>query len=939
MQPLSKAFRRYPTGTALLFGFILYGWGVASTLADDNSSTKIVREWDFGITEDVRRDGWPDDWTRRIGQDYPKFIPVAIHQNATSTQDLAEIESFRRLASQFYVGWQQGKWPWEVIPERVPLAIDQFLERSVLNPFLRVNMDGGMVEVASPVVNVDIHSVYFMSARILCDSPDYEASAKLRFLDAGGKTLFEMPTKSFSGKTGWKSVSTDSQYPFRDNLSAVQVVFLVQPKSLRAYRGEFAFDAVRVYKAPRLSLSVNKPLAVYKKGEDVIARCTASGMSSEQTNIELILTDHTGREVERKEKFFTPTESENPRFISKQEVAVKTLGKSNWEGRCEWPISGLEPGYYEISTKLAKGKSGVFELDEQFIVLPSDALRKPDARFGWTMSNRNNSLLESMETGLLIELFRLGQVGRVKLPIWYDAQDAKASKAVTERVDKIQLVGINCVGVISTPPQSIHKHFTRLIPGETGSVLEDSLLIQTFLEPVMQQLCIRVSDFQIGWDHETDVVSNPRLRPALNSIQNLARRYGQDTQIAASRNPLYIPPKETLIDRWQLYSTLPTTASEIEGQLKKDKSDTSSRDPWLSLTPLSASKYSLSVRVQDLVTRMIKIASGLGGTSTTGWISNPADPEVGLLDADGGPRELFLPFRSTAAALSGMRHIGTLPVPALGVNHLISNGEQARLIVWSDRARTAQLYLGERVTAKEERGRSVDIHTIDTPSGPEQRLDFDKWPIVIDGIDPRVARWRMGIAIEDSRLDPLVGQTQELKVRFANPFAEPVAGQVTVIAKSLLSEERRSSFELDGNSNGNISASLQLRPDANTASASIQLKFTIQGDKPISFVVDQEIQIGTSDFDFETRYEIDGDNRLKLIIDATNHQSTPLHFDCMLLIPNRPRERTQISGLKDRITKTIVLEDAASLIGETLWLRCEQISTNRVLNYRIEITP
>ena len=59
----------------------------------------------------------------------------------------------------------------------------------------------------------------------------------------------------------------------------------------------------------------------------------------------------------------------------------------------------------------------------------------------------------------------------------------------------------------------------------------------------------------------------------------------------------------------------------------------------------------------------------------------------------------------------------------------------------------------------------------------------------------------------------------------------------------------------------------------------------------------------------------------------------------MLQIPNRPRERTQIAGLRDRITKTLVLEDASSLIGKTLWLQCAQISTNRVLNYRIEVTP
>jgi hypothetical protein len=102
-------------------------------------------------------------------------------------------------------------------------------------------------------------------------------------------------------------------------------------------------------------------------------------------------------------------------------------------------------------------------------------------------------------------------------------------------------------------------------------------------------------------------------------------------------------------------------------------------------------------------------------------------------------------------------------------------------------------------------------------------------------------------------------------------------------------------------------------------------------------VVDQEMQVGTSDFEFEPRYEFDAEDRLKLFIEVINHESIPLNFDCLLLIPDRARERTQIAGLKDRVTKLIVLENASELIGKTLWLRCEQIATNRILNYRIEI--
>ena len=939
MRPLSKAFRRNPTGTALIVGIILYGWSVSSTHADDSTAAEIVAEWDFGAKEDLRRDGWPDDWTRRTGQDYPKFIPIGIHQNARSTEDLAEIENFRRFSSQCMVAWQQRKWPWQVIPEKVPSEIDQLLERTLLNPYLRVQMDGGAVEASSALVPVDIHSVYFMTALIHCDSEDYDANVKLRFLDSKLKSLFEMPTKAFSGKTGWKTAATESQYSMRDDIAFVQAVIQVQPKSIKSYRGEYGFDAIRILRTPRLSLSVDRPLAYYRKGEEVIARCIASGMTSDQSSIKLVLHDHTGQEVASVTKLFVRHDSEPTRLVSKHESESRPK-TTYWDGSCEWRMANLEPGYYEVTTQLTKGKSGVFELDEQFCVMPTVKQHKPDSRFGWSMSTKNNEELDGVDTGRLIEILRFGQVGRIKLPIWYDSRDTIASKAAIERVDKVQLAGISCVGVIASPPKTIRNKFLRLNPSETASALEDSLLVQSFLEPVMSQMCARISDFQIGWDHETDFVSNPRLKPALEAIKNLTRRYGQEAQVIAARNPLLSASKVAAIDRWQLFSSQPLTSKETEILSgKSGTADFTNKAPWLSLTPLNATRYSLSARVHDLASRMLSVAVETGTTSTTAWISNPADPEVGLLESDGNPREMFLPFRSMAIAISGKRQIGSLPIPSLGENYLLVSGDEAKLIAWSARSTTAQLYLGEDVTAQDVWGRTVAIETIVTTNGPEQRLTIGKWPIIIGGVDPRVARWRMGVSLEKSRIDPIVGQTQELIVRFSNPLSNPVIGQVKVIAPSILVEEASTSLEVDGNSNENVSVPILIRPDANTSSATIKIAFEIHGEKPVTFVVDQEIQVGTSDFEFEVRHEIDGDNQLRLFIEAVNHQSDPLSFDCMLLIPNRPRARTQIAGLRDRVSKVILIENAAELIGKTLWLRCEQIATNRVLNYRIEVTP
>ncbi len=938
MRPLLNAFRRHPKGTALFLVLILYGWGFASTHPGDNSTTEIVAEWDFGAKVDKEPDGWPDKWTRRTGRDFPKFIPIAIHQNAITPEALSDIENFRRLSSQCYLAWEQKKWPWQVIPEKVPPAIDQFLERTVLNPYLRVQMNGGMVEASSEIIPVDVRSVYFMTARIHSDSADYEANVKLRFMDEQGKTLFEMPTKFWSGKTGWKSVSTDSQYPYRKDIAKVQVVAQVQPKNIKAYRGEFGFDAIRIFRTPRLSLSVDKPLPFYMKGEKIVLRCTANGMTSDKPSIEFVLVDHTGQV--RKTVNGTLTEdSQQPKLISSLDPRKLAKNKVYWDGSCECVIENLEPGYYEITTKLGKGKAGGFDLEEQFVVLPNELPKASDPRFGWTMSPRKNNL-NGMSTSRLLEILRLGHVGKVKLPIWYDFEDAVESKSARDRIDRVHMAGIGCVGVIASPPTSLLKHFPRHIPDESGSDLEDSLAVQTFLEPVMREMCVRISDFQIGWDYETELVSNPRLRPSLESIKTLSRRYGQDAQLIAARNPTAPQADVAQIDRWQLHSAKPFTAAEI-GNVgeKKQKSEFGIQNPWLSLTPINATDYSLAVRVQDLAARMLQIASESLLEQTTAWVSNPSDQQVGILDVDGGPREMFLPFRSMSRALSGMRQIGSLPIPSLGVNHLIVAGDQAKIIAWSTRPTTAQLYLGDNVTAFDVWGRSVKIDQLTTPNGSEQRLAIDKWPIIIDGVDVRAARWRMGIGLEDPRIDPLVGQTQELKVLFANPFGSRVAGQVTIMAKSILVEDATANFDVEGKSNSVITVPVRVKPDANTAAAAIQMKFSVQGDASATFVVDQEIQVGTSDFTIETRYEINNNNELRLALEATNHKSVPLSFDCILLVPDRPRERTQISGLKEQVTKTMTLDNASDLIGKTLWLRCEQIGTNRILNYRIEIRP
>ena len=76
-----------------------------------------------------------------------------------------------------------------------------------------------------------------------------------------------------------------------------------------------------------------------------------------------------------------------------------------------------------------------------------------------------------------------------------------------------------------------------------------------------------------------------------------------------------------------------------------------------------------------------------------------------------------------------------------------------------------------------------------------------------------------------------------------------------------------------------------------------------------------------------------------LAIDAINHTDKPTSFDCQLFIPERRNERIQIASVETRKTRTVVLPKANELVYKTLWLRCVQLGTRRILNYRIAIEP
>jgi len=914
----------------------------------DRIESEVIAKWDFGAKEDPKRDGWPDGWTRSTGQNFPKFIPITIVKDASTKEELETVEQFRAFASRVLIGREQSKWPWQVNLESTPPIIDQWLEQTVLNPYLRAQMDGGAIEVTSPQIEIDNHSLYFASAKVRGLSPDFEAIIKLKFFDEQGNMMFEVSSKPNPPTETWLPLSTNSNEPFEGDIRFVRVVLSAYPKTINAYRAEFGFDSISVHQTPRLRLTVDKDSHSYLVGDPVTVRCVATGMKAEQPSLKLTLHDHDGNLIQSVEKNFVKETStklvyQNAKSMnanSKNQAKSRDSPESEkyWHGCCDWTLPPLQSGFYEISTQMTQGRSGTLDLKEQFVVLPNDGLGRSDSRFGWSMTDLQRSAPNSETTGKMVDALRTARAAKAKVPIWFDSLLQESSDAFTERVDRLQASGIQCIGVLSAPPMSLRKKFPRLDSDSTGQSLEDSVLVQNFLEPVLRLMCLRMDEFQIGWDHETDFVSNPRFASTLDSIHNMLRRYGQDTFLIASHNPdLQMIPMPS-INRWQLHRAEDFTEQDLLAVLGVgDKSVEKSSPPWYSITPIAMSRYSLDVRVQDLAARMLAVASESGTLATTAWITDPVNNEVGVLDPLGNPREMYLPFRTLSGALAGLRNAGSLPNSALEKNYLVHSAEDGRIVTWSTKPKNVQMYLGKDVTAFDVWGRSVRVESQETERGLEQSFMIGRWPIILSGIDINVAKWRMGIKLLESKVEPLAGQVQDLKIQFANPLPITASGTVRIIAPTIFMESSTAAFEIAPNETGTILVPVQVLPDADTSETEVALEFNMAGDQPIRFSLQEWLQVGTDDFEFEIAFQMDDQDQLWVTVEAINYREEPTSFDCMLLIPNRPRERTQIANLTDRSTRVFVLQKGSELLNETLWLRCEQISTRRVENKRIQV--
>lgn len=874
---------------------------------------------DFELSTDRDYDGWPDGWYRHRSPALPDYLMVHIVRETPVSEAAA-------------------------CPDR-PAAT---------NHALQIELDGGGAMISSPLVPVSGQYSLLATCRLRTLGLVHDAAwLELELLDAQGRSLKTYASSPVGGSAAWHTVRIGPINAVPAEASQAQMHLRVGPRGeLADLTGQVWLDDVRLLRLPRMRLSANHPAASYPRAEGIELRCEVSGIQVRDPQVLFELFDREGQRLAQTRVSLTRI----PAGKRGADAAGETGGHAVWRPPIE------DYGYYVVRAALHADdrQEALLDRTQSLVVLrPLPAVR--ESEFGWSLPRE-----APIPLGPLAALLGQAGLGWAKVPVWCEPEDTATADRIAWFAEQLSLLGIALVGVLDEPPPALRSQFRE--PGRlaAASVFAEPELWQPAVGPIMTRLSLKVRWWQLGDDQDLSFVGYPQVENKVAEIKRHLEQYGQQIHVGINWHWLHAPPRPKaggLPWSYLCYSAEPPlTAEEIatylaqavpaapgdaaastggsaagsaaararSGRLRLRLATGEGPRPWLLLAPLPREGYSRSTRVQDLVLRML--AAKMHGAAGI-IVPQPFDDEAGLMQADGSPGELLLPWRTTATLVGGSEYLGALQLPGGTIGHVFARDGRAVLAVWSDQPTTEYVFCGDEAEQIDVWGRGRRLELSQRDGRPLQALPIEPLPTFVTGLSEAAARWQAVVDFENPRLTSVTGREQIVYLRLVNTFPQAVNGELRIDApRSLGLESRPMRFKIAQGETLRLPLVVTLAPDANSGAQPVRLDFEVAGHH---FSVHRTLLVGLDDVRVEAASRLK-DGTLLVEQHLTNLSARPLSFQCVLFAPGRRRETRQVFlPAHDRTTIVFALPQGEELLGQKLWLRAEEIRGSRVLNYTL----
>ena len=905
----------------------------------------LVQAWEFQRNDLNPSDQWPKGWKRRQDRDHPAYLAMKVVPRNPAAASAAS--KSQGTLSLLWDKYESGSITAPPNPERVPAPVSKLLD-TVVDRCFELQMDGASAEVISPIVKLDPRYSYGLEASVQCVGLNgHRAWLELEMLDGNLQTVSTTTTEELTGTSDWRRVQCLNVQDQLEPFQAARVHLIVKRNQTREFRGVARFDNIHIKRVPRLELTSNLKLNIANPGQACEITCTAIGISNREENptVRFQLLDELGRVVKQESVPLVSSADSRPQPSSTSTDAghlvgtsstgnVRRLPADNRNGQATWKVELDSPGHFMARVYLGKNAARVRDKALPIAVVDAGALDAVGP-FGWSLPpGLNNEQLRNIP-----QLVRTFGASSVKIPVWLDInEDAASVDQIAWLIERLQTHAVQCVGVIDQPPPSQRKQFnddTDRLPIVT--IFQNKSIWEPLLDPILSRMTMKLNWFQLGSDNDHSFLANEQLTKTLTEIHASLQSYSQELHLAIAWPWLNaLPDSEPMAwEATQLSIQPELRATELPFYVSGKSHEGTIK--WLTFDFLSAKQYALIDRVRDLTERMAMMKK-LGVTAA--YVTKPMDPDVGLFNSSFEPQVLSVPWRTLNQHIGPALYVGQVALPNRSGNHVFQRDGEAMMLLWNETGTVERLYLGPKVDAIDLWGRPVTVEQHQLASGAgEQSIQVGPWPIIVRGVDLAIARFRMQFQLGTASLKSLAGRGQSVPVTLGNPFGKVVRGTMELDAPTLV-EKGQTALPIQISPDRLLEKEypLELRSDVSAGKHAVRFDFQLEADHTERFSTYHELTVGFEDIDFQWQLQKISDTVVLLRIVAMNKGNSETTFQCKLFPPPYPYQHFEINKLMPGNTsREVAIQLPKVEDGAEYWIRCEEVGTRRMLNYRVKV--
>jgi hypothetical protein len=850
---------------------------VGATAPNERRYPDAVQVYHCGFEQQnvAADESWPSGWTRRRGRGYPHYLPVEMTARPSP----------------------EGK------------------------RCLRLQLDGGAVVVSSPPVPATVDSRYVLEAFIKTEQLKHDrATISITFLDENQKPLDTFSSVATQHTSQWSKLHLGPIASTHEAARFVTIGLHLEPTAKPDLVGAAMFDDIWLGRLPRIKLEVSDPLHLYRVGQEVAIRCQVSGFDRPPADLELEVEDGLGQPDRETGRRFNRLPSQPAALASLAGTKLETVRSKSYS----WAANIDRPGFYRVSVKMP-GASGFIHEDHVSLAVIEPTSTVATGEFGWSLQSEHH-----LKRVLLVRLLSQSGVQWVKYPLWIPPGDKARLDETAAIIDDLRSRQIGVIGVLDQMPTDSKREST-----DDGQSAADDLFESPTatwyptLEPVLARFSLQVRFWQLGSDRDLSFVGYPELAKKVTEVKQQLDQVAQDANLGLPWSWQDEPPAAVQAPwRFLSMSARPAlTASELSEYFQSQSASGVQR--WISLQPLDRDHYSAEDRVCDLVQRMITAkVHGVRGI----FLTDPLGAAEGLMNADGSPGELFLPWRTVATSLAGAQYAGKIDMPSGSQNHIFFRENMPVIVVSSNRPRREQIYLGDDTQQTDVWGRV----TKPAYDGRNQVLETGPIPTFITGANPALVRWLLAMRLAKPELRSLLGVPQSNAILVRNTFDRPITATLVLVPpEGWRAIPDRFELNLGAGEEAQLPLKLAVPLSGNTGVQTVRFDLDVVADRRYQFSGQQRIEVGEKELQLDVRTRVNRDGDLEVEQRIVNAMEKPMSFRCELFAPGKRRMRWLASNVTaGEDLHTYLIPEGKNLMGQKLWIRAEEIGGRHVLSYR-----